>query len=301
MANTGFKGIDVRLAANELVFRALLQTSGGALVTSGATILYIYEMQSDGTIKTYDFNDNTFKTTVCTTPTLALAYRRSNNATVDTGLWTVALATLTGFTVGAVYIVHVQNSGAFPTDQQREFQFGSVQGDFVVSAGGGVTLTAGEHTAIQTDVQTGLTVQGYTAARAAKLDDLDAAISTRSVYAGGPVASVTGSVNSVTQPVQTVTPQSGTVVVGSTTSVVIVQGLPTGPVVGGQPTPLIYAAPGQLNQDLLRQTGGERRTMLSQTFDPVTGHYTFTFGTVVGAVKAGPFTLLNTGDVVIPI
>lgn len=40
------------------------------------------------------------------------------------------------------------------------------------------------------DVPGGLTAQGYTPARAARLDDLDAAVSTRSTYGGGPVASV---------------------------------------------------------------------------------------------------------------
>ena len=62
----------------------------------------------------------------------------------------------------------------------------------------GYGLTSGEHTTIQTDVTTGLTTQGYTTARATKVDNLDAAISTRSVFAGGAVASVTAGVN-VTQ------------------------------------------------------------------------------------------------------
>jgi hypothetical protein len=43
----------------------------------------------------------------------------------------------------------------------------------------GYALTSGEHTTIQGDVQTGLTGQGYTTARATKLDDLDATITSR--------------------------------------------------------------------------------------------------------------------------
>jgi hypothetical protein len=43
----------------------------------------------------------------------------------------------------------------------------------------GYALTSGEHTTIQSDVQTGLTGQGYTTTRAAKLDDLDATVSSR--------------------------------------------------------------------------------------------------------------------------
>jgi uncharacterized protein (UPF0333 family) len=65
----------------------------------------------------------------------------------------------------------------------------------------GYALTSGEHTQIQTDVQTGLTSQGYTTTRAGNLDNLNATVSSRSTFAGGAVASVTGSVGSVTNPV----------------------------------------------------------------------------------------------------
>jgi hypothetical protein len=134
MANTGVKGIDVRQSGTALVFRAFLQTSAGALVTSGTTNLYIMELQSDGSILTYDFSSNTFKSTGVTTEFLGMNYKKSNNGTTDTGLWTAALATLTGFTVGAIYIVRINNAGASPTDQMREFQFGSDQGDLITTA-----------------------------------------------------------------------------------------------------------------------------------------------------------------------
>ena len=129
------KGIDVRRTGGTLVFRALLQDSTGAIVTSGTTTLYLYELQSDGTIKSYDFNDNTFKATALTTETLAMTHRKGNNATTNTGLWTATLATLTGFTVGAVYFVEVNNTGASPANQVREFQYGSDQGDLITTAG----------------------------------------------------------------------------------------------------------------------------------------------------------------------
>src|ERR1700722_14724038 len=140
MANTGFKGIDIVQTGSELVFRAFLQTSTGALVTSGTTNFYLMELQSDGTIKTYDFSSNTFKTATVTTETLAATYRKSNNGATDTGLWTATLSTLTGFTVGAIYLVRVNNSGASPTDQMREFQYGSDQGDLGVTASGSTGL-----------------------------------------------------------------------------------------------------------------------------------------------------------------
>jgi hypothetical protein len=43
----------------------------------------------------------------------------------------------------------------------------------------GYTLTSGEHTQIQSDVQSGMTAQGYTSARAPKLDNLDATVGSR--------------------------------------------------------------------------------------------------------------------------
>lgn len=135
MANTGFKGIDVRQTGNQLVFRAFLQNSSGALLTTGTTTVKLYEVQSDGTFKSYDFNDNTFKTTALTTETLALTHRTGNNSTTNTGVWTAALATLTGFTAGAVYLALVNNSGASPTDQVREFQYGSAEGDLSDTGG----------------------------------------------------------------------------------------------------------------------------------------------------------------------
>jgi len=59
-------------------------------------------------------------------------------------------------------------------------------------------------TTIQADVTASLTAQGYTSTRGAKLDNLDAAVSTRSTYAGGAVASVTAPVTA-----GTVTDKSG--------------------------------------------------------------------------------------------
>jgi len=43
----------------------------------------------------------------------------------------------------------------------------------------GYTLTSGEHTQIQSDVQSGMSAQGYTSARAPGLDNLDATVSSR--------------------------------------------------------------------------------------------------------------------------
>ncbi len=133
MSNLGIKGIDVRQSGTALVFRASLKDSAGSILATGTTTFFIDEIQSDGTIKSYDFNDNTFKTTALTTPTLAGTHRPRNNAGTNTGFWTAALSTLTGFTVGAVYVVYCNNTGASPPQQEREFQYGSIDGDLAIT------------------------------------------------------------------------------------------------------------------------------------------------------------------------
>jgi hypothetical protein len=135
MANTGFKGVDVRQTGNQIIFDAFLQDSTGTIVTSGTTVAYIYEVQSDGTLKSYDWNDNTFKTTALTTETQALTHRTGNNSTTNTGYWSYALATLSGFTAGGIYLIRVNNASANPPDIMRKFQYGSAEGDLVTTAG----------------------------------------------------------------------------------------------------------------------------------------------------------------------
>jgi hypothetical protein len=146
MANTGFKGISVKQTGSELVFDALLQTSGGALVTTGTATVKLYELQSDGTIKTYDFSNNTFGTGTVTTLTANMSYVKANNSAVDTGLYTYSLGTVTGFTVGGQYYAHVNHSSASPTDQLRRFQYGSAEGDLVTWSAGttGTSALMGE-------------------------------------------------------------------------------------------------------------------------------------------------------------
>jgi hypothetical protein len=134
MPATGNQGIDVRQSANRLVFRALLQDSAGAIVTTGTTTLRLYELQDDGTLKSYDFSSNTFKTTALTTETLSMTHRTGNNGTTNTGLWTGVLSTLTGFTVGAIIFAQVLNSGASPAVQASQFQFGGAEGDLQVTS-----------------------------------------------------------------------------------------------------------------------------------------------------------------------
>lgn len=128
------RGIDIRADSDRLVFRALLTDGAGNPLTSGTTELRLYELQDDGTLKVYDFADNTFKTTTPTDDEQTMAHQTVKDdagADRDTGLWTLALATLTGFTRGRVYFAEVHHASAAPTRQVREFQCGGVEGDQV--------------------------------------------------------------------------------------------------------------------------------------------------------------------------
>lgn len=133
MANTGFKGTRCIQSGTVILFTVNLEDSLGNFVTTGTTTVSIIEYQSDGTIKSYDFNDNTFKTTALTTQFLNLTYRKSNNASVDEGLWTGVLSTLTGFTVGGRYRFRFNNANAYSPNQYEDITYGSAEGDLVLT------------------------------------------------------------------------------------------------------------------------------------------------------------------------
>lgn len=132
----GAKGIFFRQTGDAIIFREALKDSSGIAVTSGLTYLRIFELQSDATLKQYDFNDNTFKTTALTTDKASMTHRVTNNSTYNTGLWTYVLSTVSGFTAGNIYIYSVSNVGTTPPTIEREFQYGSAEGDLLVTSGG---------------------------------------------------------------------------------------------------------------------------------------------------------------------
>jgi hypothetical protein len=117
----------------------------------------------------------------------------------------------------------------------------------------GNALSLADHTAIQNDINVGVSGIGYTSARATSLSNLDAAISTRSTFAGGAVASVTapvsvsGAVPSVTAAVninlaQTFTPTDNTETIGGALAAARAQGFGKWALVGTTLT--LYAADG---------------------------------------------------------
>ena len=138
-------GINVRPYDIDLMVRVSLKDSDGAKVTTGTTELRIYEIQDNGTLNVFDWTTNDFVAPGAGTPddetTMTHQQRRdSTGADVDTGIWTKALATLTNFVEGAVYILQITNTNAFPESQEREIQIGfhEIFGDITANLDGDV-------------------------------------------------------------------------------------------------------------------------------------------------------------------
>ena len=120
------EGIDNITPGIALPIVEVLQDSAGDPVTTGTTSLAMYEIQDDGSLKSFDFDDSTFKTTSLTTETASLTHRTGNGGATDTGVWTYVLSTtqLDGFTTGRKYLIRVTNSGASPPTLVRMFGYG---------------------------------------------------------------------------------------------------------------------------------------------------------------------------------
>ncbi len=161
-----FRGIDIRQTGDRLLFRAFLIDVDGALVTTGTSNLYLYHLQNDGTLESYDFTGNTFKTGALTSETQALTHRTGNNGNTDTGIWTFALTTLTGFAAGDIIFQKIHNALATPANQVREFQFGGVQEATwsettrAITDKAGFALSAGGVDAVWDEAQAGHTDSG---------------------------------------------------------------------------------------------------------------------------------------------
>ena len=126
------RGIDVRQSSDRLLLRASLKDSSGDKVTSGTTELRVYRIEDDGTLDVLDWDAGTldFVSSGATDDEVTMTHRQANG--VDTGIWTYAITDadiLAAFDSGQVYIAQVTNSGASPESQEREFQFGGVEGD----------------------------------------------------------------------------------------------------------------------------------------------------------------------------
>lgn len=125
----GFGGIDIRQSGDRLILRAFLQDGDGEIVTTGSAVLRLYELQHDGSLKSYDFADHQFKTAAVTTEESAMTHQAGNGGGRDTGLWSGVLDTLSGFSCGGLYLAVIAHDQAFPGQRCREFQFGGTEGD----------------------------------------------------------------------------------------------------------------------------------------------------------------------------
>jgi len=130
------RGIDVRQENGQITFRASLKDNLGAKVTTGTTELRIYKLDDSvdpPVLLVLDWTTFAFVATGSGTPddetTMTHQNRRdSSGADVATGIWTARLTNLTNFEEGQVYLIQVTNSNATPESQEREIQFGGVEG-----------------------------------------------------------------------------------------------------------------------------------------------------------------------------
>ena len=114
MANTGFKGQLIKQTGVPILFDQIILDSSGNAVTTGSAFLEIHEIQSDGTIKVFEWNNTnkyTFQTTgsVLTASSAVFAHQKN-------GLWTYALSATnaSNFTVGAIYVWYINHSSGSP-------------------------------------------------------------------------------------------------------------------------------------------------------------------------------------------
>lgn len=127
------RGIDLRQPTDRIIFRAALIGPDGLPVTTGTTELRLFRVEDDETLDIYDWTTNDFVAPGSGTPddetTMTNAVRRdSTGSDIATGVWLKTLSTLTNFTANQIYIAETYNALASPPFQQREFQFGGVEG-----------------------------------------------------------------------------------------------------------------------------------------------------------------------------
>lgn len=147
MANTGFKGIDVLQTGGPVLSAACFYDASNNLLITGSPVYEWYEIQVTSgtvTIKTFDFADNTFKATACTTPQQALTQVMGNNGTVSTGIWCHAITTSTAFNRGGMYFRRYYHASAAQTYQVRMAGYGMGEGDEVITAAGKSPATIAE-------------------------------------------------------------------------------------------------------------------------------------------------------------
>lgn len=117
--------IDIINGDVQVVFY-VTNASDGSKITSGTVTLRIYELQSDGTLHQFDFDDNTFKDDNWTTPSGSLTHQSIGSGTDinDTGLWTGSIDA-TDFNDDTLYYFEVEPSDSNAINQIRVMMFDS--------------------------------------------------------------------------------------------------------------------------------------------------------------------------------
>lgn len=209
-----FRGINVRQAGDRIIFRASLKNSAGAKVTaSGGTSLRTYEVQSDGGLLGYDWNSNTFKSGSPASGNVLMVHQTVSSGSFNTGIWTYALTTVTGFTRGNIYLAQVNNTTASPTDQEQEWQYGDGEGDFTVTNSGQVSPASGLWSGQPITLLSGFSYPASGINATVPVGSLSGVVANSGLFVSVPIASVSGI--TVTVPIGTLSgiqPISGTFV-----------------------------------------------------------------------------------------
>lgn len=130
------RGMDIKRSNDgSLLFNVALFDASGIPITTAANLNILHFVPTTGDIETYDFTDNTFKTTAVTTFNQAMTHEQADNNTVDTGIHRHRHATLTGFTIGDKYVGRVTHAD-LPAPVIVEFQYGDLEGDDALALGG---------------------------------------------------------------------------------------------------------------------------------------------------------------------
>lgn len=121
----------IKSGDTSILFRAVLLDASGNPITGSPTAanLNIFHFTpSTGDIETFDFDDDTFKTTAVTTFNQATTHETADNGTVDTGIHQFRQTTLTDFDAEEKYVGRFTHPD-LPAPVFVEFQYGGHEGD----------------------------------------------------------------------------------------------------------------------------------------------------------------------------
>lgn len=128
------RGIDIiRSNDGSILFRVSAFDAANAKITTGTLSMRLWRViPTSGSLETYDFDDDTFKTGAVTTAEANLTHQQAENSTYDTGIWTRRHTVLTDFTIGDKYIAEFSHA-SLPKPIPFEFQYGDLEGDLALA------------------------------------------------------------------------------------------------------------------------------------------------------------------------